>query len=73
MTGDGVSELRANVPRRLIDMLDAVGMAHGRGRTEQLCIVLEAWFADRAHEASLILAVVGRNPTASEVDRKEHG
>ena len=71
MAASDLSELRANVPRKFIDMLDAVGMAHGRGRTEQLCIVLEAWFADRAHEASLILAVVGRNPTVSEADRKD--
>ena len=53
------AELRAQVPRRLVDMLDAVSMARGCNRTELLVEVLDQWHRGRLREATLIQRVAG--------------
>lgn len=52
------AELRAQVPRRLVDMLDAVSIARGCHRTELLVEVLENWHRSRVREATLIQRVM---------------
>lgn len=51
-------ELRGQVPRRLVDMLDAVSMARGVNRTELLVEVLDTWHQTRVREATLIHRLV---------------
>lgn len=61
-------ELRAQVPRRLVDMLDAVSLARGLNRTELLVEVLDTWHQTRVREATLIHRLVRGKTVLPESD-----
>lgn len=60
------AELRVQVPRRFVDMLDAVSLARGCHRTELLIEVLDQWHRSRVREATLIQRVVGGKALPTE-------
>lgn len=67
------AELRMQVPRRLLEVFDAVSMARGQERFE-LVIEELSKSADRwVHEAILIQRVTRGNTAASETDGVQHG
>jgi len=68
------AELRMQVPRKLLEVFDAVSMARGQERFE-LVIEELSKSADRwVHEATLIQRVTRGNTTASETDGEvRHG
>jgi hypothetical protein len=59
-------ELRAEMPRFIIDVLDGQCAATGECRTELVRFILSEWANQRHHEATLILRVAGSNPTKSD-------
>lgn len=69
MAADKV-ELRGEVPRDLIDVIDAVAMARGCTRMEMVQQVLHAWACDRVHESTLIQRVTRGNPPLSDAGRR---
>ncbi len=71
MADPAAVELRAMCPREIVDALDAVSMHRKISRTELLVQVLAAWRDDRIHEASVLMAVAGRNPVASDAGRND--
>lgn len=67
------AELRMQVPRRLLEVFDAVSMARGQERFE-LVIEELSKSADRwVHEATLIQRVTRGNTSLSETDGASHG
>lgn len=67
------AELRMQVPRRLLEVFDAVSMARGQERFE-LVIEELSKSADRwVHEAILIQRVTRGNTSLSETDGASHG
>jgi len=68
------AELRMQVPRKLLEVFDAVSIARGKERFE-LVIEELSKSADRwVHEATLIQRVTQGNPTLSETDGEaRHG
>jgi len=56
------SELRGDVPRRFLELLDAVAQADGVGRMEVVGPELER----RVHAATVLLRCVGVNPLDSD-------
>lgn len=67
------AELRMQVPRRLLEVFDAVSMARGQERFE-LVIEELSKSADRwVHEATLIQRVTRGNTSLSETNGVSHG
>lgn len=60
------TELRGNVPRRFMELLDAVAQADGVGRMEVVMAVVAPELERRIHAATILLRVVGINPLASD-------
>lgn len=60
------TELRGNIPRRLMELLDAVAHAKGLNRFDWLIPVLEKECAREVHEATLLLRMARINPLDSE-------
>ena len=69
------SELRGTVPRRFLELLDAVAQAHGMGRMELVMSVVEPELERRIHAATVLLRCVGINPLASDrgAERPDRG
>jgi len=65
-------ELRGMVARQIIDVIDAVSMARRQSRVELVEEILRAWSETRLHEANLVNAVAGRNPSRPERARKSN-
>jgi hypothetical protein len=59
-------ELRGEVPRDLIDVIDAVALARGVTRIDLVQQILSRWARERVHEANVIHRVTGGNPPLSE-------
>lgn len=67
-------EIRGDVPRELIDVLDAVAQATpGASRMSVLRDVLREWVDRKCHEASLIQRVRRGNGTSAESGRSRAG
>lgn len=66
----GHVELREEVPRDLVDVIDAVSAARGVSRRQVVMDVLHAWALDRVHEATVIMRVTRGNPPLAETARK---
>ena len=67
-------ELRGEVPRKYVDVLDAVVAAQpGASRMSVLRAVLGDWVARKKHEAMLIQRVAGVTGTAPEPGRSRVG
>jgi len=60
------SELRGNVPRRFLELLDAVAQADGVGRMEVVMAVVGPELERRVHAATVLLRCVGVNPLDSD-------
>lgn len=60
------SELRGNVPRRFLELLDAVAQADGVGRMEVVLSVVGPELERRIHAATILLRVCGINPLQSD-------
>ena len=58
----GEVELRVNVPRRFVDLIDAVSLAHRTSRTEEVIALLERWAREIEHQASLVQRLTRGNP-----------
>lgn len=59
-------ELRGEVPRELVDVLDAVAISKGTNRMVILRAVLTNWVQTKVHEADLIRRVTeGNGSTAA--------
>lgn len=57
-------ELRAEVDKDIIDVIDAVVAARkGTNRTEVITEILDEWAQAKIHESMIVLRVSGRNPT----------
>jgi hypothetical protein len=48
------TELRADCPREVIDVLDAISLAQRLTRNQLVLRILHDWARDRRHEASLV-------------------
>jgi len=64
------TELRLEVPKDDVAVLDGYCSATGKSRSEVIRSLLAAWSKDKAHEAMMICRVAGINPTISEADRR---
>lgn len=70
---DGLVELRGEVPRDLIDVIDAVAAAERTNRMSVLRSVLREWADREVHRSTLVLRVRRRNGSRPEPDRKQAG
>lgn len=67
-------EIRGDVPRDRVDVLDAVAQAtSGASRMSVLRAVLAEWVDRKCHEASLIQRVRRGNGSAPEAQRNRSG
>ena len=60
------AELRAQLPRFIIDVLDGQCAASGECRTKLVADILGEWANQRHREAILIIRVAGNKPTKSD-------
>lgn len=67
------AELRMMVPRRLLDVFDAVSMARGQERFELVIEELSKSVDRWVHEASLIHNITRSNPTRPDSDGGHQG
>lgn len=65
-----MTELRLEVPREDVSVLDGFCAATGRSRSDVIRSLLSSWSRDRLHEAIVICRVAGVNPAESEISRK---
>ena len=65
----GHVELREEIPRDLVDVIDAVSAARGTSRRQMMIDVLHAWASERVHEATVIMRVTRGNPPLAESSR----
>ena len=63
-------EVRFEMPREELDVLDGYCAATGRSRTDVIRETLRGWSAKKLHEATLICRVAGVNPSASDRRRR---
>lgn len=64
------AELRLDVPRTDLAVLDGYCMASGRSRADVVRELLGRWSSDKSHEAMMICRVAGINPQSAEASRK---
>lgn len=70
MSTDQFIELRGEVPREFVDVMDAVAQANpGASRMSVLREILADWYDRKVHEHSLIERVRRGNGSASESER----
>lgn len=62
-------ELRGDVERTIVDVLDAVAMHQGISRIDLVEKILKAWVDDKLHECTLVVRVAG--PKGSHRRRAE--
>lgn len=63
------SELRVEVPRDELSVLDGYCSGTGRDRTDVLRMILREWSDKQLHVATVIVRVAGGNPSQSDKDR----
>jgi hypothetical protein len=73
--GEPTTELRGEIPRWVVDILDAVVTARGGQsanvhRTTVVTEVLSEWAEKKLHEASLITRLAAGNPNPTERARR---
>ena len=74
MSTDPFVELRGEVPRELVDVLDAVVQATpGASRMSVLREILAAWVVREKHRSMLVQRVCYGNGNAPESDRSQTG
>lgn len=59
---DDLVELRANCPRQIVDVLDAVSGARRITRTVLVLQILNKWAKEQLHEATVVARVTRGNP-----------
>lgn len=59
-------ELRGDVSREVIDVIDAVAKAKRRSRMEIVELVLREWADAKRHESTLVLRLSRREGSAAE-------
>lgn len=52
-------ELRGDIEREIIDVIDAVAMHRSISRVELVEEILKSWAADKVHECTLVMRVAG--------------
>lgn len=63
------AELRGNVPKRLLQLIDALQQARGHtNRMDVVIPVLEAYVERELHAATLLVRMARGNPDDSETD-----
>lgn len=62
-------ELRGDIERSIVDVLDAVCMHKGLDRIELVEQILKEWVDDKLHECTLVVRVAG--PKGSPRRRRE--
>jgi len=67
--GGDKSELRCDIPREELSVLDGFCNGTDRSRTDVIRELLAEWSAKKLHEATVICRVVGVNPTVPDMDR----
>jgi len=73
-TGDPFVELRGEILREHVDVIDAVVQATpGASRMSVLRRIVAEWADRKVHEASLIHRVAGNNGTAPQACRHRNG
>lgn len=70
---DGLVELRGEIPRELIDVIDAVASAERSNRMTVLRSILREWADREVHRSTLILRVRKGNGRRTESDRNQTG
>ena len=65
-----VTELRIELPAAELAVLDGYCSATDKHRTAVMREILRQWSERKLHEATLIVRVAGRNPTAPDEDRQ---
>lgn len=60
------TELRGNVPRSFMALLDACAQADGLGRVELVMRIVEPELQRRVHAARMLCRMVGCNPDGSD-------
>lgn len=69
MHAPNATELRVELPRDEIAVLDGYCQATGQDRSKVIRRVLKEWSDQRSHEAILICRVANINPALPEVGR----
>lgn len=69
MHAPNATELRVELPREEIAVLDGYCQATGQDRSKVIRRVLKEWSDQRSHEAILICRVANINPALPEVGR----
>ena len=64
------TEIRFEVCRDEVAVLDGYCQASGRDRISVLREILRQWSRQKLHEATLICRVSGRNPASPDSDRE---
>lgn len=62
-------ELRGEIDRQIIDVLDAVSKAKRISRMEMVAIVLDQWAKDKVHESNLIQSLTRDHGSRTETNR----
>lgn len=63
-------ELRFEIPEEELAVIDGYCSATGSDRTTVIRKILAGWTSNKLNEATVILRVVGNNPAASELARR---
>lgn len=62
-------ELRGDIPREIVDTLDAVSLANGKSRICLVTEILHEWASHKRREAMLVLNITQGNPPAVDAGR----
>ena len=65
------TELRVEIPKDIMGVIDAHWMARGGGngsRSQVVNEILQEWAEKKWHEASLVLRMVPQNPGSDQID-----
>ena len=73
-TMEHLVELRGEVPREYVDVIDAVVQATpGASRMSVVRVILAEWVDRKVHEASLVYRLTNGNGSAPEPNRRRTG
>ena len=64
-------EIRHQIPARIVAGLDGKALAKGIDRGELLTRILQAWFDQEFHEATMFLRFAGGNGSDSDSKRND--
>jgi hypothetical protein len=67
--GDGKSELRCDIPKDELSVLDGFCNGTDRSRTDVIREILAEWSGKKLREATVICRVAGVNPIGLDMDR----